>query len=148
MEKTSSRRKAGGVVSRFPAQIQAAIKAAQDKKASETVVLDLRKSGAFTDYFVICSGQNVRQVKAIVDAIEEALLKLGVKPAPVEGYDTAGWVLLDFFDFIVHVFTPEMRVFYALERLWGNTEPIAIPDEMPRAESPTKKKASAPVSAT
>ncbi len=140
MDKIRPRRKSADVTSRFPAQIRTAIKAALSKKASDVIVLDLHKSGAFTDYFLICSGQNVRQVKAIVDAIEEALRLLQVKPAHVEGYGAAGWVLLDFFDFIVHVFTPEMRVFYGLERLWGNTDPIAVPedafaDEEPRGTS-------------
>jgi len=134
-------------VARLPEHIREAARAAQSKKATDLVVLDLRKSDAFTDYFLICSGQNVRQVKAIVDAVEDTLRKAGVKPAYVEGYQHAGWVLLDFFDFIVHVFTPEMRVFYALERLWGNTEPIAIPEETSRPAT-ARKKASSPAPAT
>ena len=96
--------------------------AAQDKKASDLVVLDLRKTGGFTDYFVICSGTNPRQIRAIADAVLERLAKDGVKPAHLEGYDRSEWVLLDYFDFVVHVFTPETRMFYGLERLWGNAE--------------------------
>ena len=95
------------------------------------VVLDLRDGTAFTDFFLICSGQNARNVHAIVDAIEEALRtgETQRKPSHVEGYPASDWVLLDYFDFIVHVFTPETREFYALERLWGNAERIEIDDE-------------------
>jgi ribosome-associated protein len=118
---------------RLPADITTVIAAAQSRKATDIVVLDLRKTSAFTDFFVICSGQNVRQVKAITDAIEEHLRALRVRPAHVEGYDRAQWVLLDFFDFIVHVFTPETRRFYSLERLWGDAVHIEIPEPGPRA---------------
>ena len=111
---------------RWPSPLARAIEAAQDKKASELVVLDLRKASAFTDYFLICSGRNVRQVKAIADAIEEALRATKVRPSLVEGYRRSEWILMDFFDFVVHVFTPDTRRFYALERLWGNAERIEI----------------------
>jgi ribosome-associated protein len=108
----------------LPGQIERAIEAAEDKKASDLVVLDLRNAAAFTDYFVICSGTNARQIRAIADAIMQALAADGARPAHVEGYDRSEWVLLDYFDFIVHVFAPETRVFYGLERLWGNAERI------------------------
>ena len=90
------------------------------KKAEDLLVLDLRESDAFTDHFLICSGQSPRQVTAIVDGILARLRTLGVRPANVEGYPAANWVLIDCFDFIVQVFTPETRRFYALERLWGS----------------------------
>ena len=102
------------------------VAAALDKKASDVVVLDLRQTPAFTDYFILCSGQNQRQVKAIADAIEDALRAARVKPAHVEGYDRAEWVLMDFFTFIVHVFTPQTRAFYSLERLWGDAVRIDV----------------------
>jgi ribosome-associated protein len=86
----------------------------------------LRKAAGFTDYFVICSGINTRQVRAIADAVIETLSKVGVKPAHVEGYDRSEWILLDYFDFIVHVFAPETRMFYGLERLWGSAERIEL----------------------
>jgi len=92
------------------------------------VVLNLRRSSAFTDFFVLCTGQNVRQVAAIADAVEQALKALKLRPAHVEGYDRAEWVLMDYFDFIVHVFTPATRAFYSLDRLWGTAERIEIPD--------------------
>lgn len=105
------------------------MRAAADKKADDLVVLDLRKAAGFTDYFVICTGQNARQIKAIADAVEEALAHGHVKPAHVEGYSHAEWVLLDYFDFIVHVFAPETRTFYGLERLWGNAEQVHGSDD-------------------
>jgi ribosome-associated protein len=120
MAKTEKRRK----VNRLPAQIERAVHAAEDKKANDLVVLDLRKAHGFTDYFLICSGTNSRQIRAIADGIMEALAADGVKPAHIEGYDRSEWILLDYFDFIVHVFATERRVFYGLERLWGSAERI------------------------
>jgi ribosome-associated protein len=112
----------------LPEPLQLAARAAYDKKADDVVVLDLRKLASFTDYFVVCSGQNPRQVKAMADGVELALGKAGMKPAHVEGYDRAEWVLLDYFDFIVHVFNGETRRFYGLERLWGSAVRIEVPD--------------------
>jgi ribosome-associated protein len=109
---------------RLPAQVASAITAAEDKKALDVVVLDLRKTGGFTDYFVICSAGNPRQIRAIADNVLETLAAEGVKPAHVEGYDRSEWVLLDYFDFVVHIFARETRVFYGLERLWGNAERV------------------------
>ncbi len=94
-------------------------------------MLDLRSVDAFTDYFVICSGKNLRQVQAIADAVEDALRKAQVRPAHVEGLKRAEWVLLDYFDFVVHVFSGERREFYALERLWGSAERVALPERTP-----------------
>jgi ribosome-associated protein len=114
---------------RLTGDIGKAVKAALDKKASDVVVLDLRHTPAFTDFFLICSGQNTRQVQAISDAVEETLRAAKVRPSHVEGYDRAEWILMDFFTFIVHVFTPQTRAFYSLERLWGDAERISISDE-------------------
>jgi ribosome-associated protein len=122
MAKTEKRRK----TTRLPAQIDRAIEAAEDKKAVDLVVLDLRKAAGFTDFFLIASGTNARQVRAIADAVMDTLAAEGVKPAHIEGYDRSEWILLDYFDFIVHVFAPETRMFYSLERLWGNAERIEI----------------------
>jgi len=94
--------------------------------AMDVVVLDLRHTPAFTDFFLLCSGQNTRQVHAIADAVEEALRATKVRPNHVEGYDRGEWVLMDFFTFIVHVFTPQTRDFYSLERLWGDAERIEV----------------------
>jgi len=111
---------------KLPAQVDAAIAAAESKQAVNLVVLDLRKASGFTDFFVIASGTNSRQVRAIADAVMESLAKKGAKPAYVEGYDQSDWILVDYFDFIVHVFGPERRVFYDLERLWCNADRIEI----------------------
>lgn len=122
MAKTERRRKA----TPLPKQIELAVRAAEDKKAEGLTVLDLRKAAGFTDYFVIVSGNNQRQVRAIADAVIEALENDGARPAHVEGYDRSEWILLDYFDFIVHVFAPETRMFYGLERLWGNAERVEL----------------------
>lgn len=111
----------------LPEELASAARAAADKKATAMVVLDLREAQAFTDYFLICNGQNARQVKAIADAVEEALAAHGLKPAHVEGYAQADWILLDYFSFVVHVFAPELRRFYDLERLWGSAEKVELP---------------------
>ena len=110
----------------LPEPIDQTVNAAREKKAENLIVLDLRQSDAFTDYFVICSGRSTRQVKAIVDGIEARLKAIGSRPAHLEGYARADWVLIDCFDFIVHVFTPETRDFYALERLWGNADRMDV----------------------
>jgi ribosome-associated protein len=107
-------------------ELTVAITAALDKKAIDVVVLDLRKASAFTDFFVICTGSNVRQVQAIADAVQSALGRIGTKPALVEGLGRAEWVLIDYFDFIVHIFTPGTREFYGLERLWGDAERVEV----------------------
>jgi ribosome-associated protein len=107
---------------RLPSQVALAVAAAEEKKATDLVVMDLRKCAAFTDYFVICSGANPRQIRAIADAVMEALKTSRVEPAHIEGYERSEWILLDFFDFVVHVFGPETRAFYGLERLWGSAE--------------------------
>ncbi len=134
MTKVDTKRRKSGATpfDALPEQIQRAAQAAQDKKASDLTVLDLRNASAFTDYFLICSGQNPRQVKAIADAVEETLIRSRTRPAHVEGYDRAEWVLLDYFDFIVHVFTPAVREFYALDRLWGSAERIPVPEPGPK----------------
>ena len=111
---------------RMPKAINAGIAAALDKKAGDVVIMDLRKASSFTDFFVLCTGQNMRQVKAIAEAIEAELKKDGLRPSLVEGYNKAEWVLLDYFDFIFHVFTPSTREFYGLERLWGSAERIPV----------------------
>ncbi|HWR16167.1 MAG TPA: ribosome silencing factor [Terriglobales bacterium] len=104
-------------------QMLEAVTAAEAKKAEEISILEMDKaSGAFTDYFVICSGSNPRQIQAISDEVEERLASTGVHPTHVEGYNQAEWVLLDYVDFVVHVFSPKARNFYNLERLWKSAK--------------------------
>jgi ribosome-associated protein len=129
MAKTERRRTTAGGKKRLTGEVDKAVHAALDKKATDVVVLDLRGTPAFTDFFVLCSGQNPRQVKAIADAIEEALRVAKIRPAHVEGYERGEWILMDFFSFIVHVFNPQTRAFYSLERLWGDAERIDVSDE-------------------
>lgn len=111
---------------RLPKAVQMAVAAAQEKKALDLVVLDLRKSDAFTDFFVIATGTNPRQVQAIADAVEVSLKATDVRPSNIEGHKRAEWVLLDYFDFVVHVFSPSARGFYGLDRLWGTATRIAF----------------------
>jgi ribosome-associated protein len=113
---------------RLPKAISVAIAAAQDRKASGVVVLDLKKAAAFTDYFVICSASNPRQVQAIADAVETALKAEKQRPSLVEGYARAEWILLDYFDFVIHVFSKHARDFYGLDRLWGSATRHEFPD--------------------
>jgi ribosome-associated protein len=105
-------------------QVAEAIQACQEKKAEELTILELEKnSGAFTDYFVVCSGTNPRQVQAISDEVELRLKKkLGLYPNQIEGYKQAEWILLDYVDFVVHVFAEKARKFYDLERLWKSAK--------------------------
>ena len=108
----------------------AALEAAAEKKAINSVVLDLREIASFTDYFMITSGTNERQVQAISDEIVETLKKAGTAAAWVEGYKTAEWILLDYGDFVVHVFDEKARTFYDLERLWRESKRVELPREI------------------
>ena len=110
-------------------RVLAALHAASEKKALEPVVLDLREIASFTDYFVIVSGANERQVQAISDEVYETLKKSGHAAARVEGYKTAEWILLDYGDFVVHVFEQKARKFYDLERLWRESKRVELPAE-------------------
>ena len=98
-----------------------AVDAAADKKAENVILLDLRKLSSVTDYFVICSGTVDRQLEAIADNVQEVLRReFHMKPRHVEGNGDAGWVLIDYIDVIVHVFTPSLRAYYNLEGLWAS----------------------------
>jgi ribosome-associated protein len=104
-------------------QVGEAILACHDKKAEQVKVLELEKgSGAFTDYFVVCSGTNPRQIQAIADTVDERLEALGLRPTHTEGYKQAEWVLLDYVDFVVHIFSERARQYYDLERLWKSAQ--------------------------
>ena len=111
----------------LPAPVQTAVRAALAKKAEDPVVLDLRPATDFTDFFVLLSGTNQRQLVAIADAIRDALREReGWRPTHVEGYPRQEWILLDYGTFVVHVFTPSTRAFYDLERLWGGASRIEV----------------------
>jgi ribosome-associated protein len=101
-----------------------AVRAAESKQARDLVVLDVRESTSFTDFFVICSGANSRQIQAVCDEVEQQLKKHGEYPASIEGYQNAEWILADYGDFVVHIFSSKARVYYDLERLWRDAKEV------------------------
>ena len=107
-------------------ELDAAIKALDSKKAKEIKVIEIGDLTTLADYFVIASGANVPQVKAMSDEVEEKLSKMGLEPKRIEGYQTASWILLDYYDVIVHIFLKETRDFYSLERLWSDAEQVDL----------------------
>jgi ribosome-associated protein len=105
------------------------VRAARDKKAWDLVVLDLRKADGFTDYFVICTGTSSRHINALAEGIEQSLrTEFGERPALAEGIKKSEWILLDYFNFVVHIFSRECRAYYGLERLWGNAKRYDFPN--------------------
>jgi ribosome-associated protein len=140
-------------------QVAQAVKAIEGKKGEDIAILEMDKSsGAFTDYFVVCSGTNPRQIQAIADDVQKSLAEAGQRPNSVEGYTQAEWVLLDYVDFVLHIFSERARRFYDLERLWKSArkltpadlarKPVAkkqvVPGKEAAKKSPAKKKAAAP----
>lgn len=116
------------------AEVKLALQCASDKKGFGLVALDLREVATFTEFFIIASGANQRQVQAVIDEIDEQLKKqLGARAVRVEGYSSAEWVLMDYGDFIVHVFEKNARDFYDLERLWRDAKRVEIPAELQEA---------------
>jgi ribosome-associated protein len=111
---------------RPPALLERAARAALGKKATDVVVLDLRRASAFTDHFLLATGGNQKQIVAIADAVEQALRLEGLRPRHLEGYPRQEWILIDYGDFVVHVFTPRSRAFYDLERLWGGASRLEV----------------------
>ena len=99
-------------------QLSEAIEAALDKKAQDAVVIELGEICSFTDYFLICTGTSTRHNQSIADSIEETLKRQGVRPLHIEGHSEGEWILLDYVDFVVHIFSARSREFYDLERLW------------------------------
>ena len=127
------------------AQVAIAVKACIEKKAEDISILRLdAQASGFTDYFVICSAANPRQVQAIGDEVDEKLSKLGFEPSHVEGRNQAEWLLLDYVDFVVHIFSESARKFYDLERLWKTATRLELSD----LEKPAPKKAAAPAKRT
>jgi len=124
-------------------QIAVAVRACQEKKATDISILRLdEQASGFTDYFVVCSGANPRQVQAIADDVDEKLSAVGVEPAHREGYNQADWILLDYVDFVVHIFSETARKFYDLERLWKSATRLQLADlEKPVRKAAAKKAA-------
>jgi ribosome-associated protein len=110
-------------------QVAIVVAAAEAKKAENIAVLELDKSSSgFTDYFVICTGSNPRQLQAISDEVDQQLSAIGQEPRHVEGYNQAEWVLMDYVDFVIHIFSENARKFYDLERLWKSAKHISPGD--------------------
>jgi ribosome-associated protein len=120
----------GAGVGPLDESVVAALRAADDKKALDLVVLDVREVASFAEYFVIAAGANARQVQAIADGVQERLKESGRRPARVEGYRNAEWVLLDYGDFVFHVFEEKARRFYDLERLWRDAARVPLPNDI------------------
>ena len=127
-------------------QVSTALSAAKAKKAEEITILQLgSESSTFTDYFLICNGGNPRQVQAIADEIDDRLSKEGLEPNHREGYEQAEWVLLDYVDFVVHIFSRKSRGFYDLERLWKSAKHLTESDlKAPARTRVAAKKKAAP----
>ena len=106
---------------------EVAVQAAQERKALDTIVLEIGQVSTFTEQFVICHGTNSRQVQAIADSVERGVKAQGRRPLRIEGYQNAEWVLLDYGDFVVHVFSRDKRYYYDLERLWKSAPKLPIP---------------------
>ena len=123
-------------------QVSEAINACQEKKAEQISILELEQgTGAFTDYFVVCSGTNPRQIQAISDEVELRLKRSGVYPNSIEGYRQAEWVLIDYVDFVIHIFSEASRRYYDLERLWKSARKLEPADLIakPRKRAVAKK---------
>ena len=124
------------------AQVAIAVRACQNKKAEDISVLRLdEQASGFTDYFVLCSGANPRQVQAIADDVDQKLSAAGVQPKHIEGYNQADWVLMDYIDFVVHIFSESARKFYDLERLWKSARRLQPADLERPVRKPAAKKA-------
>ena len=106
--------------------------AALDKKADDLVLLNLEEVASFTGYFLLCTGHSSRQVQAISDSVEEQLARAGLHPAHLEGHENAEWVLLDYLDFVVHIFSESARAYYDLERLWRRATRLPLPEDTRR----------------
>ena len=129
----------GGSDIQLKQRIRLALEAADEKKATDPVAINLKGVASFTDCFVICTGNLRRQNQAICDAIVEQLRDIGERPWHVEGYERGEWIMIDYSDLVAHIFTPDAREFYNLERLWGDAPRVA----MARPRTPRKKGASA-----
>jgi ribosome-associated protein len=105
------------------------VRAAESKKALDIRVLDLREVTTFADFFVICSGSNPKQIQAIVEEVGQELAERGENPVSVEGFENADWILADYGDYLIHVFSPKARTFYELERLWRHAKVVPIPED-------------------
>jgi ribosome-associated protein len=122
--------------------LKIAVKAADDKKAHDLVVLDISQIASFADYFLLCTADSSRQMQAIADEIEAKLKAFGIRPSHREGYQNAEWILMDYLDLVVHIFSKDARVYYDLERLWRDGKKMdvsALIEETPKQSKRVKK---------
>ena len=117
--------------------LRIALKAVDDKKAVDIVVLDISSVATFANYFLLCSGDSSRQIHAIVDEVEEKLKSIGLRPTHIEGYRHAEWVLMDYIDLVVHVFSKGARAYYDLERLWRDGKKLDVEKLLDNKRRPT-----------
>src|SRR5437588_12620352 len=133
-------------------QVAEAVRAVESKKGEQLAILEMdRAAGHFTDYFIVCTGTNPRQIQAISDEVEKMLRSIGVRPTSIEGYNQAEWILLDYVDFVVHIFSERARKFDDLERLWKSASRLTSADLARKPAKPAAKKArkkAAPARAT
>ena len=106
--------------------VKISVEALRDKKAEDIKVIDISKISIMTDYFIIATGNNINQLKAMCDNVDEKLTAVGVHPRQTEGYDSGGWILIDYRDVVIHLFDKESRSFYDLERIWSDGKDVAI----------------------
>jgi len=106
--------------------LKIAVNAADDKKASDLVILDITKIASFANYFLLCTGDSSRQMQAIADEVEKRLKALGIRPSHIEGYQNSEWILMDYMDLVIHIFSKNARVYYDLERLWRDSKKLDV----------------------
>ena len=106
--------------------LKTAINALEDKKGENIKVIDISGISVMADYFVITSGKNLNQIKAMADEVEDKLSKIGVEPRQIEGANSSGWILMDYHDFIIHIFNEDMRLYYDIERIWSDGKPVVL----------------------
>jgi ribosome-associated protein len=120
--------------------LKIALNAVDDKKALDIVVLDISAVATFANYFILCSGDSTRQIQAIVDEVEQKLRAFGLRPTHIEGYRNGEWVLMDYVDLVVHVFSKHARAYYDLERLWRDGKFLEVDKLLEPAESVRARK--------
>jgi ribosome-associated protein len=123
--------------------LKVALNAADAKKANDMVILDISGIASFTNYFILCTGDSSRQMQAIADEVEQRLRTIGMRPSHVEGYQNAEWILMDYLEFVVHIFSKTARVYYDLERLWRDGKRLDIhkflEEDNPKPRTKSKK---------
>jgi ribosome-associated protein len=106
--------------------LKIALNAADDKKAHDLIVLDISEIASFASYFLLCTGDSSRQIQTIADEVEQRLRAFGIRPSHVEGYRNAEWILMDYMDLVVHIFSKNARAYYDLERLWRDAKKLDV----------------------